>query len=381
MSGLRVAVDARPLDIDYLRAQGIGRYAHGLLGPLAEVAAEHGGQLTALRAAGVRDSPFGVTPGARPRTVEVRRPPFPARYADLLEQVALPVTLRGAGAQVHHSLSIYRAPVLALRPHVMTMHDVVPLMWPERYLRTGLIHKLLYRAAQRADLLLAVSEAARRDTIAHLGIDPEKVECVPEAADERFTPSDAAKIRDRLGLAGPYVVWVGGLATHDPRKNLEGLVTSFASWQREAGRTETLVLAGGLGPAGRELRALAARTGARIAFPGFVPDPELPALYSGARCMVTASRYEGFGLPALEAISCATPVVAFDVGAVPEVAGAGALTVRDGDLRALMAAVARVCDEPELHARLRAGGLAHAEGYSWRRTAQLTWRAYERVAR
>lgn len=378
---LRVTVDARPLDIDYLRAQGIGRYAHGLLGPLADVATGRGGHLTALRQAAGQGSPFAARPGEGGQTLRVRRPPFPARYADVLEQVALPLTLRRAGAGLHHSLSIYRAPMLPLVPHVMTMHDVVPLMWPERYLRTGLIHRMLYRAARRADLLLAVSEAARRDVIAHLGVDPERVECVPEAADERFAPTDSAALRGRLDLDGRYVVWVGGLATHDPRKNLEGLVTSFASWQREAGREETLVLAGGIGPAGEELRELASRTGARIVFPGFVSDQELPALYSGARCLVTASRYEGFGLPALEAISCGTPVVAFDVGAVPEVAGDGAITVRDGDLPGLMAAVARVCDEPELHERLRGGGRAHAAGYSWQRTAQLTWQAYERVAR
>lgn len=379
MSGLRVTVDARPLDIDYLRTQGIGRYAHGLLDALPSVAAARGGTLTALRS-GAEDSPFGAGSGGA-AAVRVRRPPFPARYADLLEQAALPLRLRSTRAHVHHSLSIYRAAVLPLTPHVMTMHDVVPLMWPERYLRTGLIHKMLYRAACRADLLLAVSEAARRDVIAHLGVDPQRVVCVPEAADERFVPTDATALRIRLGLERPYVVWVGGLATHDPRKNLEGLVTSFASWQREAGRGEALVLAGGIGPAGEELRALARRTGADIAFPGFVPDADLPALYSGARCLVTASRYEGFGLPALEAIACGTPVVAFDAGAVPEVAGPGALIVRDGDLPALMAATGRACDEPDLRDRLRAAGLAHAAGYSWRRTAELTWQAYERVAR
>lgn len=371
---LRVAVDARPLDIEYLRAQGIGRYAHGLLGPLAEVARERGGDLIAFRAPGGGASPFGAGPGQGAAVRELRRPPWPGRYADVLEQAALPIDLRRAGAQVHHSLSLYRAPLAPGVPHVMTMHDVVPLMWPARYLRTGLLHKMLYRAARRADLLLAVSEAARRDIVEHLGVDPQRVLCVPEAADEHFAPVEAEPDRD------PYLVWVGGLATHDPRKDLEGLITSFASWQRDSGRDETLVLAGAIGPAGRELAELAERAGARVQFPGFVPDQELPALYSGARCLVTASRYEGFGLPALEAVSCGTPVVAFDAGAVPEVAGAGALTVTDGDLPALMRAAQRVCDDAELRARLRAGGLEHAKRYSWRRTAELTWDAYERVA-
>ena len=376
MTALRVTVDARPLDIEYLRAQGIGRYAHGLLGPLADVARERSGQLISLRSPGGGASPFGAGPGQGDGVRRVRRPPWPSRYADVLEQVALPVDLRRARSQVHHSLSLYRAPVAAGVPHVMTMHDVVPLMWPERYLRTGLLHKMLYRAARRADLLLAVSEAARRDIVQYLGVDPARVECVPEAADEHFRPDGPGRARGEDG----YLLWVGGLATHDPRKNLEGLITSFASWQREDGRGDTLVLAGGIGPAGRELKALAEQSGARIEFPGFVPDDELPALYRGARCLVTASRYEGFGLPALEAVSCGTPVVAFDAGAVPEVAGAGALTVADGDLPALMRAARQVCDDHDLHARLRAGGLEHARGYSWRRTAELTWDAYERVA-
>ena len=376
MSPLRVTVDARPLDIDYLRAQGIGRYAHGLLGPLAEVARERGGELVALRTRGGGASPFGAGPGQGAHVHELRRPPWPVRYADVLEQAALPLDLRRAGAAVHHSLSLYRAPVWPGVPHVMTMHDVVPLMWPERYLRTGLLHKMLYRAARRADLLLAVSAAAQRDIVRYLGVDPAKVECVPEAAGEHFAPTPGG------AAAGtePYLLWVGGLATQDPRKNLEGLITSFAAWQREAERGERLVLAGGMGPAGQELRELAGQAGAQIEFAGFVPDADLPALYSGARCLLTASRYEGFGLPALEAISCGTPVVAFDAGAVPEVAGAGALTAPDGDLPALMQAAQRVCDDDELHARLRAHGLEHAKGYSWRRTAELTWAAYERVA-
>jgi len=381
VSALHVTVDARPLDIEYLRAQGIGRYAHGLLGPLARVAAEHGGRLSVLRAPSGTPSPFGAGPGEGADVRRLRRPPFPARYADVLEQVALPLDLGRVRPALHHSLSLYRAPVYPRVPHVMTMHDVVPLMWPERYLRTGLLHKMLYRAARRADLLLAISQAARRDIVSHLGVDPVAVEYVPLAADERFAPADPAEFRGRLGLTGPYLAWVGGLGTHDPRKDVEGLVTSFAAWQHAEDRPETLVLAGGVGPAGRELERLAASSGARVAFPGFVPDEKLPALYSGARCFVTASRYEGFGLPALEAISCGTPVVAFRAGAVPEVAGAGALLVQDGDHPALMRAAGRVCDDQELRARLSAGGLEHAQGYSWRRTAQATWAAYERVAR
>jgi glycosyltransferase involved in cell wall biosynthesis len=112
----------------------------------------------------------------------------------------------------------------------------------------------------------------------------------------------------------------------------------------------------------------------------FVPDAELPALYSGASCLLTASRYEGFGFSALEAIACGTPVVAYNTGAVPEVAGPGALLAPPGDAAALMRAVGRVCDDRELAERLSSEGRRHAARFSWRRTAELTWDVYERVA-
>ena len=113
---------------------------------------------------------------------------------------------------------------------------------------------------------------------------------------------------------------------------------------------------------------------------GFVPEADLPGLYSAACCVVMASSYEGFGLPALEALACGTPVVAHNAGAVPETAGPGALLAPPGDGAALMRAAGRVCDEPELAERLAAEGRRHAAGFSWRRTAELTWDVYERMA-
>lgn len=384
---LRVAVDGRPLDIPYLRAQGIGRYAHGLLAPLAEVAAERGGELVVLRAWRPEPSAYGGEPLAGAQVRRLWRPPVPGRFADWPEHALLPIDLRRARAGVAHALSIYRAALAPGVPTVMTMHDVVPLMWPDQYLRTGVMHRVLYRAARRARLLLAVSEAARRDVIAHLGVDPERIVHVPEAADERFTPTDPGSVLERLGLGDgrgggdPYLLYVGGLGTHDPRKDLDGLIDGFATWHHDQGRAETLVLAGGEGEEAARLRERAHRSGAPIRFTGFVPDADLPALYSGANCLVTASRYEGFGLPALEAIACGTPVVAYDAGAIPEVAGPGGLYVPPGDATTLLRAAGDIADDAELRARLSAEGLRHAAGFSWRRTAELTWAAYERAAR
>jgi glycosyltransferase involved in cell wall biosynthesis len=259
---------------------------------------------------------------------------------------------------------------------VVTVHDVAPLQWPSDYLKTGLVHRTLYRAVRRAAAIVCVSSAARDDLLRHLDVDPHRVSVVPEAADQRFRPVDPAPARRRLGLDGPYLLYVGGLVHHDPRKDLAGLVDAFADWSD--GREEALVLAGAKGPEAAELEKRA--RGARVLFPGFVPEDALPALYSGATCFVSASRYEGFGLSALESIACGTPVVAYAAGAMEETAGPGALLAPPGEAAALMRNVARICDEPELAARLSAQGRRHAAGFSWRRTAELTWDVYERVA-
>jgi glycosyltransferase involved in cell wall biosynthesis len=371
---VRVSVDARPLDIEHVREQGIGRYAHGLLGALAEVAPERGGELVALREGREGPPAFGALPGVGERVV--RRPPLHGRAVELTEQALLPLDVARARADVHHALSIYRAPVAAPARVVVTVHDVAPLQWPSQYLRTGLVHRTLYRAVRRAAAVVAVSNAAREDLLRHLEVDPTRVHVVPEAAHERFHPVDPAPARERIGVDGPYLLYVGGLVHHDPRKDLAGLVDAFTAWG--AGREETLVLAGARGPEADALERRAA--GARVVLPGFVPEEELPALYSGAACFVTASRYEGFGLSALESIACGTPVAAYDAGAIPETAGPGALLAPAGDGPALMAAAARICEEPELRERLSAQGREHAARFSWRRTAELTWDVYEGAA-
>ncbi len=377
---LRVAVDARALDLPYLRGQGIGRYTSALLDALGPVSRERGGELVVLRSG--TDSPFETDgPGPQGETWRVWRPQLPDMVAIACEQPLLRWDLRRVRADVLHSSSIYRVVPAPGIPSVVALHDVIPLLFPDDYMRSGALYRLMYAAARRAELLLTVSERARRDIVAHLNVPPESIVVIPGAAHPRFRPTRRnPDLLAGLGLRQPYVLYVGGLAERDPRKGVEELINAFAEWSAAQDRPETLALCGRLGAAAGPFRDQARRSGARIVFTGFVPDEKLPALYSGANCLVTCSRYEGFGLPALEALACGTPVAAYRVGAHEEVAGPGALLVDEGKTDALMLAVQVLSDHHDTRVRLADAGQAHAARFSWRRSAELTWEAYERVA-
>jgi glycosyltransferase involved in cell wall biosynthesis len=376
---LRVVVDARPVDIPFLRRRGIGRFAACLVPELTAVAAERGGEVVLLRQRGSDDGAFAggaAAATAASPVVRVPRAPVPGRLADLPDQVLLPAVLRRRRPDVFHALSMYGLPLRPGVSTVVTMHDVIPLLRPGQ-LQTGLRHRLLYAAVRRADRVIAVSEAGRRDLVAHLGVPAQRVDVVHEAAAPRFAPTDPADVPRRLGIAGPYVLHVGGA---DPRKNVGALIDAFAAWARDRDRPETLALAGPVRDVERaDLEARVHAAGGRVRHLGFVDDADLPALYSGARCLVMPSSYEGFGLPALEALACGTPVAAYDAGALAEVAAPGALLVPDGAMAELLDAVARLCDDEELRAQRAAAGLEHARTFSWRRAAEQTWESYARA--
>lgn len=299
-------------------------------------------------------------PALRPDRYRVIRPPagLAHRAGHLWEQLVLPIkTLRCALLLSPANL----APVIG-RANVVVIHDAAALKHPEAYTPVYVSYqrRILPLIAARARLVLTVSEFSRRELIDLLGVSRERVRVVPEGVDERFSPqAHRAAAVQRYGLARPYVLCVG---TVSDRKNLVALEPA-ARVLGEQGIE--LVLAGSdrgymRGPA-TMIRRL-----------GYVPEPELPGLYAGAVALVMPSRYEGFGLPCLEAMASGVPVVAANAGALPETCGDAALLVPPGEPDKFAAALRAVSSQQGLRARLIAEGVARAARFSWGATASQT---------
>lgn len=375
---MRVVFDARHLQT-VSRTRGIGRYSRNLLAGFARQApADIEWTLLTLRSFAPADpSPL---PSHRVRaTLRLRRPELSMLALDPL---LLPFELAGHG-DLYHSVQL-GLPAVRRMPVVLTIHDLAPLHWPEHYLRlpySRVGHAWQYALARRADAIIAVSEATRRDVIERLRIPAERIRVVAEAVDPAFAAEVTAAERDaaraRIGVSAEgerYVIYVGQF---DPRKNMDALFGAFArAASRDSGLR--LVVVGTLGKLASFLRAALERSGldpAKVVVTGSVDDRMLAALYAGAECLLHPAHFEGFGLTALESLACGTPVIAYRAGAVAEVVGDAGLLVEPGP-DTLGDALVRFLDDLALATALRAKAGPRAAAFSWDRAAAETLAVY-----
>ena len=341
------------LDADVLGRQRTGdeSYVSALLRELPRLGDE-------LRFAAVTRHPDRVPDGVEAVELQARSQPWRMSWS-------LPRLLRRLRPAIVHFQHVV-APGYGGRA-VVTIHDLSferdPSLMGFRdrfFFRT-----MVPRSVRRADRVIAVSERTKQDLVERYGVADDTVSVVSNGVDDGFTPDGPA--RD----GPPYLLFVGALhARKDPLGAIEALSLADSDLR--------LVLVGPDKGAATEARRLVARLGLdhRVEFAGHVEKPALAALYRGAKALVFPSRYEGFGLPVLEAMASGTPVVATSAGAIPEVAGDAAVLVEPGDAVALAGGIERALADRE---RLVRAGLERARLFSWTETAQRTLAIYREL--
>jgi len=357
-----VLLDMRPLQ-GPSASRGVGAYARGLLKGLIKAGFDT--NLTLLLDVAF-DAP--ALPVGRYRLAGCRRRSH-GQLAAYEDAVALTADLERIAPDVYHAID-FHLPGRCPTRLVVTLHDLIPWAWGgsrmrgER-MRYGIFRRLL----PRADLVIAVSDATSEDAVRLRVAVRQKIRVIRESADTAFVPRHgaAARVKEKWGIDGRYLLFVGAL---DARKDPHALLRAWTT-ARLAHPDLRLLIAGVPGRQAPPSMSGAVQLGR-------VDDEELADLYSAASCLVFPSRYEGFGLPCLEAMACGCPVAAFRNTSIPEVVDGAGILVEDGDAEALGEAVTEVMREPE---RWKRAGLERARQFSWDKAARETISAYESLLR
>lgn len=302
-----------------------------------------------------------------------------------IERIALSAELTRFNLDLLHSPD-FIPPHRGARRHIITVHDLTFLLYPQhkdtdsRYYYNDQIEV----AVNHADHILSVSEATKQDLVAMLGVQPDKITVQPNGIDKRFKAYSERKrgtlstmFQNYEGLPGKYILFVGTL---EPRKNIPCLLDAYAMLPPDVREAHALLLVGQPGwlfddTLGR-IESMQ-RSGFAIQIRSNISDTALVDIYNVASVVVLPSLYEGFGLPALEALACGVPAVVSNVSSLPEVVGDLGLLFDPNDPHALASAILRALS-PEEQKRALRHGPSHAAQFTWERSARIALSVYNR---
>ena len=376
---MRICFDLSPA---LHRHAGIGRYAHELLAALTRIDRANTYRVFHNQLAFNErvDAPLDPLP----RTV-IPLTAKPWRMSVLLADfLRVPMDRWIPGIDVFHGTDHLLPPLRRART-VFTLHDLIFKFFPEYHLplNRAFLGVMLPRFLRRADSIIAVSECTKRDAIRLYHLPPEKIAVIHEGFDPALRPVEdknlIAQARARYAHGQPFILYLG---TIEPRKNIVALIDAVRAL-RARGLPHRLLIAGRKGWLYQPTLDHVAQMGMSDAvdFLDYVPDAELPALFSACDAFVFPSLYEGFGLPPLEAMACGAPVVCSNTSSLPEVVGDAAVLFDPRDIGEIASAIERVVSDAALRDELRAKGIAQAAKFSWERAARETLAVYESVCK
>ena len=393
---MRVAIDVRSLEIH--RTRGLGRYARNLVNSISQIDSENEYLLFYRR--GIKRDNLEVGDNFKGRNVLLKRCKSLHRLDEIMGQSLLPMEILLNGrVDVFHSLSSV-IPYLKTCKFVVTVPDLIPFVLNEKKIDKLLLNLrfrewLWMKSLRKADSIITFSENSKKDIIELLGIPEEKIEVIYLSADARFGPvrdrQVIAKIMERYSVRKKFILYLGGFAGH---KNIERLVRAFYEFSLSSDGEWQLLLAGKLpdekienaddwtiNEPVQKTKSLITKLGldAKVIFTGFVPEEDLPTLYSAASVFVFPSLYEGFGLPPLEAMACGTPVVASNTSSLPEVIGDAGVLVNPFSIDEIVGAMRSVLKSKSRQREMSYKGMERARRFSWEETARKTLKVYRQV--
>ena len=372
---MKVAIDSR----SYAQS-GIGAYTRILLEQLPLLSEK----------SGAADEFLPVSDGLSDHASEKRLPGWRQYFAGMRrlywENIQLPKQLRLEQFDLLHNPRNAGVPYRPQCPVVVTVHDLIPLIWPQEYLPSR-VHRLLYQArVQRSignsDFILTDSNFSATEICRFFPQARQKIAVVPLASAPQFCVQKQEAERGIIWddrLAGqPFILALGG---SEARKNNRCLIRAFRSLTETQRRRHKLVIVGGA------WRGIDLKTESQadalgdVIFISTVTSQQLVQLYNQATAFVFPSLYEGFGLPVLEAMACGTPVICSSAGSMPEVAGTAAIMIDPVDESAMAESIGQVLASPALQAELAEQGLLQCQKFSWDNTLVQTYEIYQQVAR
>jgi glycosyltransferase involved in cell wall biosynthesis len=348
---------------------GVGSYIAGLLPALAH--------LQNLELVVYEDpaNPVPTLTGA-----SIRRVPLSARKYSAAEQLQLARRCELDRLDLLHG-PFYVIPFAAGCPVVVTIHDLIPFLYPiYSWGKTAIVRQAYRMTTRKAAHVIADSEATAHEIRQTLGVDAERISVVHLAAAECYRstsdPEEERILKERFGIRAPYVV--AASAANWKTKNLESALQSVEIAGQRCGVQFQTVVYGpphGIKAAGGEERWASLN----LICTGYVIDADLARIFRHATAFILSSLYEGFGLPVLEAMSCGCPVVTSNGGALAEVAGSGAQAFDPADVNGMAAALRSLLADPEKLVQWRAAALTRARDFSWQKTACETMSVYHRT--